>query len=242
MKKIGDHIDFISGARDASESFARLVKTMSGYGYDMVSFGCATDCPSLGLKKRHGHISNFPAGWLKHYAEKDLSVIDPVHMHLLSASTPTFWSSCLSGASEESVQLMRDAADEGLKSGITIPLCDMGDEISFVSMARNCLPKEETYEDLAAINLISAYFFQNYKAMTWKPDEVELTLREYEILNWAAEGKTDAEIAMLINISAATVRYHWKKIFEKLDAHKRTYATMKAVQMKLVTPRRFFLN
>jgi DNA-binding CsgD family transcriptional regulator len=213
------------------------VRVMYHYGYDKVSYGCATDCPSLGLKKRHGHISSFPADWLAHYAKNNLSEIDPVHVHALKVRSPAFWSKCEENVPDASVELMRNAADVGLRSGIIIPICDMGNEISIVSTASDAPASEETYETLAAVNLLSSYFYQGYKSFIKKPDAVELNAREYEILNWAAEGKTDSEIASIINLSTPTVRYHWNNIFKKLGVNSRVFAVSKAVQLQLITPR-----
>lgn len=49
----------------------------------------------------------------------------------------------------------------------------------------------------------------------------ELSSREKEITLLIAEGKSDKEIAMTLNISPATVATHNKKIFKKLDVHSR---------------------
>lgn len=236
MSIIEDQIGMIHAAQSTQDLFARLVKVMSVYGYDKVSYGCATDCPSIGLKKRHGHISSFPTEWLGYYGRNNLSKIDPVHIHLLERQTPTFWSRCVDGAPAESIQLMRDAADVGLKKGIAIPLCDGFGEISMISAAHAHDDDDERYETLAAVHLLSVYFYQSYKSFIKKPEPVHLSPREYEILSWAAEGKTDAEIALITNIKAPTVRYHWKNIFSKLGVSNRVYAVTSAIQLRLVNP------
>jgi DNA-binding CsgD family transcriptional regulator len=72
--------------------------------------------------------------------------------------------------------------------------------------------------------------------MLSKPLKVELTVREREVLCWAAEGKTDDEMSAILNISTSTIRFHWKKIFKKLEAYGRMYAVTKAVRLQLITP------
>jgi DNA-binding CsgD family transcriptional regulator len=52
----------------------------------------------------------------------------------------------------------------------------------------------------------------------------KLTPREREVLEFVAEGKTNAEIAALLWISPGTVRRHLENVFEKLDVHTRTAA------------------
>ncbi len=42
--------------------------------------------------------------------------------------------------------------------------------------------------------------------------EMNFSKREKEILKWTAEGKTSAEIAMILSISENTVNFHQKNI------------------------------
>jgi DNA-binding CsgD family transcriptional regulator len=51
-----------------------------------------------------------------------------------------------------------------------------------------------------------------------------LTAREAECLGWAAQGKTNGEIAAILGISENTVRYHFKNLLAKLGARTRVQA------------------
>lgn len=57
-----------------------------------------------------------------------------------------------------------------------------------------------------------------------KRTTVSLTKREREIAHWIAEGKTNKEIADILQISSATVKNHVEKILGKLGAENRTSA------------------
>jgi DNA-binding CsgD family transcriptional regulator len=63
------------------------------------------------------------------------------------------------------------------------------------------------------------------------PSDCELSKREVECLRWAAIGKTDREIGMIIDLSHATVRYHVHRAGEKLNAINRAQAIFKAGQL-----------
>ena len=56
------------------------------------------------------------------------------------------------------------------------------------------------------------------------PAVFELTVREREVLQAAADGATNREIAEQLWISPHTVRTHLQHIFEKLDVRTRTEA------------------
>jgi len=57
--------------------------------------------------------------------------------------------------------------------------------------------------------------------------DYNLTERESEVLHWVARGKTNPEIAMILDISAFTVKNHMQRVFKKLDVSNRAQAVSK---------------
>ncbi len=55
----------------------------------------------------------------------------------------------------------------------------------------------------------------------------ELSAREREIMGWVPLGKTNSEIASILDISAFTVKNHLQRIFRKLNVMNRAQATSK---------------
>ncbi|MEM8636202.1 MAG: LuxR C-terminal-related transcriptional regulator [Pseudomonadota bacterium] len=62
-----------------------------------------------------------------------------------------------------------------------------------------------------------------------------LTRREIEILHWVAAGKSNAEQAIILSVSAETISYHLRNIFKKLDVSNRAAAVQAAASMGLIT-------
>lgn len=58
-----------------------------------------------------------------------------------------------------------------------------------------------------------------------------LTARESEVLLWVTHGKTDAEIAGILGVSANTVGKHLERIYQKLGVENRTAAAMRALTL-----------
>ena len=56
----------------------------------------------------------------------------------------------------------------------------------------------------------------------------KITEREYEVLQWVKIGKTNGEIAQLLNISPNTVKNHVQSILRKLNVQNRSHAVAKA--------------
>ena len=65
----------------------------------------------------------------------------------------------------------------------------------------------------------------------WIPSDCRLSKREVECLRWAAIGKTDKEIGLILSLSHATVRYHVQRAGERLNAVNRSQAVFKAGQL-----------
>lgn len=64
---------------------------------------------------------------------------------------------------------------------------------------------------------------------------VELSEREIQVLRLAAKGKTNEQIARLLNLSPRTVRYHLTNIYNKTGSNSKAQAVAWAVQHGLVT-------
>ncbi|WP_095012637.1 helix-turn-helix transcriptional regulator [Tsuneonella mangrovi] len=76
-----------------------------------------------------------------------------------------------------------------------------------------------------------AGYVQAMRTKRWIPTNCVLSKREVECLRWAAIGKTDMEISMILGRSHATIRYHIHRAGEKLDAVNRAQAIFKAGQL-----------
>lgn len=85
------------------------------------------------------------------------------------------------------------------------------------------------------LNMICQKFISGYaKVMRVRqtmPGDCQLTKREVECLRWAAVGKTDREISMILSRSHATVRFHIKNAGEKLNTVNRSQTIYKASQL-----------
>ena len=55
-----------------------------------------------------------------------------------------------------------------------------------------------------------------------------LTGREIEILKWTAEGKTAAEIAIILSMKARTVNFHVANAVQKMGVCNKTAAVVQA--------------
>ncbi len=58
-----------------------------------------------------------------------------------------------------------------------------------------------------------------------------LTRREVEVLTWVTDGKTNAEIGLILGTSPRTVQKHLEHVFEKLGVETRTGAVVRVLTL-----------
>ena len=63
---------------------------------------------------------------------------------------------------------------------------------------------------------------------------VQLTVREAQVLRLIARGCTYSQVADRLGMSAHTVATHVKNMYRKLDVHSAAAAVMRAVELQLL--------
>jgi len=76
----------------------------------------------------------------------------------------------------------------------------------------------------------SAGFHPDFSS-TQPLEERGLTPREAEVLLWAAQGKSNAEISGILGAAEATVKKHMTRVMEKLGVENRNAATVVALEV-----------
>jgi DNA-binding CsgD family transcriptional regulator len=243
MKDLERYVERIVASQTRQEAFDHFCDAMRQQGYDRIAYSLVNDHPSLGLSSKHGLATSYPEDWMKHYAAHNFSLIDPVTQRVLTKRTPFFWSETTDRLDRlsASLRMMNEAADAGLGDGVGISLRGDGPELVGVGIARSSLPesqrnKPQDYNFLGGAYLLSTCLHETYRDLTIKSARAALSAREHDVLSWGAEGKTDEEISMILNIAFSTVRFHWQNIFKKLAANGRTYAITKALRQQIITP------
>jgi len=130
-------------------------------------------------------------------------------------------------------------SQSAFRVAIVIPV-----HLPFAQVSANCFapfdPKIRDLEEMFALvggtlAAMTRRFINGYVAVTRPkrriPADCELSRREVECLRWAAIGKTDREIATIIDLSHATIRYHINRASEKLNAVNRAQTVFKAGQL-----------
>lgn len=128
-----------------------------------------------------------------------------------------------------SVRELFDARD-----GVVVPIESRGWQGLVVLVGRT---PDMSPVTRSALHLMAHCAFERALMLDSEPkrrDNGALSPREAECLNWAAQGKTDAEIGLILSISARTTRFHIENAKKKLGVATRIQAVAEALRLKAI--------
>lgn len=185
--------------------------------------------------------------WRETYANYHFERVDPILAHAWFTEKPFDWSSLpIERMQAPSVRMLMDAAaDFGLKQGLVLPQHyrdDHGRLRSHICALFWTDDPAAFHASLAqhrhVLHLASLHFFERVRSFDdaggAQPRRPALTYRECEFLLHAARGRTNREIASLLNVTEQTAETHMKNIARKLGALNRTHAVSLALARGLI--------
>lgn len=184
-------------------------------------------------------LSNYHSEWQRIYLEHNYTAIDPVVVSARRSMQVFNWSQeGIGSAVPEQARFFREAAEFGIRSGLSIPVRG-----SFGRMAMLTLASDRPRSDFAhvrdPVHAITAVAFVHIRlnhllTPRRKNSDVALTPRETHCIAWASMGKTKAETAALLGIKEKTVRFYMESAFAKLGAANVTHAVRLAIEQGLI--------
>jgi DNA-binding CsgD family transcriptional regulator len=150
--------------------------------------------------------------------------IDPVVQQVVRKAEPLEWGFGMTtaGPLEPQRQLLDEAAEFGIRCGFTIPIHDARGPIAaltFASDGRRQSFERCTKEHKRVLQLMAMYFHAHAKYTIMTPRTLGgafLSPREFECLEWAAQGKSAWETGQILKISRHTVAFHLGNVKTKL--------------------------
>ncbi|RFA25580.1 hypothetical protein CAI21_18830 [Alkalilimnicola ehrlichii] len=180
---------------------------------------------------------SYSARWVNEYLKQEFQRLDPVLLFASRGEGAYGWSDAFEAVTIPGVDRFIEAAnDYGLNDGFAY---------SYVEPAHHEEERVTTVCSLAMSNrslrwgayyalhsLVPALHIAAKGLIVASPSP--LTVREMEVLKWAAAGKTVWDIGMLLSLSESTVKFHLSNIYRKLDVTNRAQAVSRALQAGLI--------
>jgi len=185
--------------------------------------------------------TTYPTAWVGHYVLNGYVNIDPVVHEGFQRVLPFDWSE-LSVATLQVERLFRDAIRFGLgASGYSVPLTDKAGRRALFSI--NGMMVRPAWHDFVRANrgcLTDLAQILHRRALVEVYGEGDaaqrLAPREIECLAWVAQGKEAPQIAVILGLSAHTVRAYLKSVRHKLNCTSISQAVDRARQLRILAP------
>ncbi|MGY2180213.1 autoinducer binding domain-containing protein [Pseudomonas agarici] len=190
-----------------------------------------------GVQPNSSSFNNYPAEWNSCYQRSNYIAIDPLIAHCHSSVFPILW---VPETFRNAPAFWRDMQAHGLNHGWSQSVHDVRGIVSILSLARTYEPitSREFYSKTGHIlwlcNWLHSYMAEKLISSCQPQSYHPLSPRETEILKWTAEGKTAAEIANILNLTARTVGFHMSTIMRKLGVSNKASAVLRAAKSGLL--------
>ncbi len=198
-------------------------------GIGVVNSGRLTDVKKI-------YNLDYPAQWMKLYAEKELYSADPIVRHNIISERSFFWDEATRKTTDkEDLSFMSLAGDFGLRYGVAAGLTKKnGGLMSVFSFSGAGNRFKERHKEILNTLVPHVHTALERVCTLEKKKGMDLSAREREVLAWVKEGKTNWEISMILDISERTVKFHVQNIEHKLNAVNKAHAIALAMEQGLV--------
>lgn len=190
-------------------------------------------------------ISTYPSTWTAQYLRNRYERFDPVVTQALESTEPFQWGLNLGTSilSRPQQELFEDAARFGIACGFTVPIHDGRGPIAAVTFAadehRGAAFSRRVEAHRQVLQLMAMYFHAHVRRKL-SPDRVidgvSLSPREFECLEWAAQGKSAWEIGRILGITRRTAGFHLENAKAKLGVHSICQAVARLVASRSTMP------
>lgn len=234
LERTLEFIRAVEEAKTPSEVCASLLRTVSQFGMRHILAGTIPTPGSNRLQQEaHVLLHDWPQEWWDRYFSHGYLFVDPAIKHVLNDTRPFLWSDLdpLCRDNPAAKRVMREASEFQLKNGFTVSLMTLDGTIAGFSLAGERL--ELSPEHHGMMQLLATYALGRTLILE-EPIRAPLTVRERDVLRWVAEGKSDWEIGVILNISEHTADKMLRLAREKLGASTRAHAVARAIRLGII--------
>ena len=197
-------------------------------------FYCCTHADPLDVRNAPLVMQNYPEEWVRYYSASGCYRVDPVFRYAEERMAPFFWDDAdfLGSLNEVQRQILLDAAAHGIAHGYTVPIRPPGTQVASCSVIPG-LPIIERGAYQAVLTL-AWYMFDAMQRETTRGEcggarSMQLSARERQCLQLAAQGKDDWSIGSLLRISERTAHNHIARAKRRLGVCTRVQVIVHAL-------------
>ncbi|KPF64467.1 helix-turn-helix transcriptional regulator [Porphyrobacter sp. AAP60] len=179
----------------------------------------------------------YPSEWMKLYVTGKQKLVDPIPDLIMKMGRPMTWQEAIGHSKLDAVALahIEEGRKYGLVDGLGFPLWGPRGNNAYVAIG---FPHNIVNLPADAIRtehmLLTAGHQKIQELIAAQTVSATLSDRELEVLTWVSKGKSNNDVATILDISPDTVATYKRRIYGKLGSHDRTGATIKALRLGLI--------
>lgn len=236
-----DHLTGVFDADSLEEVWSLHNALMNNYGFDRLLYGFTRYKTenSFGDLQDALTLSNHTKAYLDKYLGDALYLNGPIVRWLRDNNGPVSWGwideqIAAGNLSDKEINVHKLNLSMGLEAGYTIAFKDISSRAKggIGLCARPGLTQADVDKIWAEkgqeITVANNAMHLKITQLPFNGQRRPLTPRQKEVLEWVADGKTMQDIALIMDLTSATVEKHLRLARETLDAETTTQAVMKA--------------
>ncbi|GEQ97982.1 autoinducer-binding protein [Iodidimonas gelatinilytica] len=193
--------------------------------------------------KTYRHVDSRTRRWINIYRKNDYLLCDPVALRCFTSTEPFTWAEAIAGIklTRRQQELFQHTKDFGITAGFCIPIPLSALDFAVFGILGKAGPQfdailQSKREILESLGHQFHQAIKQHSENTRKIAPPPLTERERECLLWAARGKTNEEIGIILSISDSTVKAHLSGVAKKLNTHTKTQTVVEAIKRGMLAP------
>lgn len=233
-------LELVEGASSRDELGGVMSEVCRVLGFQYFALTHHVDLHKAG--DRAIRLHNYPEHWAKCYDSRTLSLTDPVHRASQVTAFGFQWSSMsnLIPLNRADLAILEEGRRQGFDDGYTVPVNVPGEACGSCTFV-NALGKVVGNDALPVAQVLGTKAFEVARRL-WLPQTApgtvhrpRLTDRQRDCVLWAARGKTDWEISIILGISEETVARHIRLACDRYGVTKRVALAFCAVSERIIT-------
>lgn len=224
-------IDNIEAAVSLDEVLRSYKSYIEKYGFTSVAMCQLANPVLLRDPSSQIFISSWHEEWADHWWQSGYMQHDPIIQYLLKTRKPFSWDTAYRHASQFGRKILDESSEFKFSNGIAFPISTGTGPTGCVSLGADDIPFDPKV--LAMIEVVSINCYMHLVKLNGA--ELDYTIehlskREVEVMHYVAEGKTNWEIAQILELKEETVKSYLKSTAKKLDTVNRAHAVSKAIR------------
>lgn len=239
MERLIQHpiITKLCGATQFNEVFRLMHETCLQIGGDKFSYHFT---PAFGEQTSEDtaiYAEGFPQQWLTLYNDGALRKIDPIPGTIMKVGRIMSWKEAAGKAhlSDPERSFIQEMRDNGLRNGVGFPLWGPNHRNAYAAIG---FPENNPSDDdctmMVEQMVLQAAHQRICELIPISDDPPRLSNREGEILCWVGKGKSNTDIATILDLSPDTVSTYLGRVYTKLGSRDRVGATVRALKLGLI--------